>query len=746
MNTEHLSFQEVQALEMVQALPFPAWMLSADGVHWVCNDSWLQHFPSGREGWLGLLPEDQHEDVRQLFQQGLAGTERFELLLNLMLPAAEIKKVQCWKAVMSPVIQKGHRTGWLGVFTEDQQRELQMLRSIVQSVPLGIGFVDQDLRFQVLNPHMLQYTLYPASAYLGQRFSEVYRGGQQEVEEAFRQILHTGGSLSNVEYQMEARDPALGRRQLQRSHFAVRDEAQNIIGVGSLLQDITEKKEAERQLQESQLFVQRIAETTPALIVLRDVQHNRMVYSNRYLGEMLGYSAEEAQQMTEAQIMGLLHPDELQEAHLQGQQRADLPDGESLEGEYRIRHKDGSWRWIYTRSTVFSRDALGQVSMVLSVNLDITERKRIEQELQESEQRFQLVADQAPVMIFMATPEQYCTFLNRSWLDFTGRTLEQDLGYGWAESIHPDDVERCLQVTREAHQKLIPFDLEMRVRRHDGVYRWLVNRGIPRITREGEFKGFIGALIDIDDRKQGEVSLMQSEALSRQLMEAQQRFLADASHELKTPLSSIQGNTEILMRYAHIPEEEKKEILSDIYRETARLGRLVSDLLQLARGDSGLGIRETEVPLHDVVLDVWRDLERIKPDHQFQLQDIDEVLLTGDHDRLKQLTLILLENAAKYTPKGGTLRMSLKQKGDGAELCIEDSGVGISVEDLPRVFERFFRADTSKHMGEDPGGTGLGLSIARWIAEQHEGSITLESEVGRGTTARVMLPIRPMEA
>lgn len=740
MNTETTSFQDLQALEMLQAVPQPAWMLSADQKHWVCNDLWLEGFPSGRDAWLGLLTSEEQRQTRAVFDQGLLETEKFTLQLDLAVQGQK----QAWKAVFSPVQSAGHLVGWLAVFSEDHARELRDLKALLNSVPLGMSFADRNLQFRLMNAQMAQHTIYPVEHYLGRTFREVYAGHYAEVEAEFQRILHTGDAVFNVEYSAVSAEDGV-KRHLQRSHFAVKDEAGQILGVGSLLQDITDRTRAQQQLQESQLFTRRIAETTPALIVLRDVIKNRVVYSNRYLAEMLGYSPQEAGQMGEAQVTAMLHPDELAAAYEHSRQVAQLPEGESLEREYRIRHRDGSWRWIYARSTVFSRDTQGQASMVLSVNLDITERKLIEQALQESERRFQLVADSAPVMIFMANPEQSCTFLNRSWLDFTGHTLEQDLGYGWAQTIHPDDVERCLQVTREAHEKRIPFDLEMRVRRHDGVWRWLVNRGIPRFTEDGQFRGFIGALIDIDDRKQAESALIQSEALTRQLMQAQQRFLADASHELRTPLSSIQGNSELLMRYTHLPEEERKEILTDIYRETARLGRLVSDLLQLARGDSGLGIRESEVSLHDVVMDVWRDLERMKPHHMFSLQQLDEVVLMGDHDRLKQLALILLENAAKYTPKGGTVKMSLICEGDQVELCVSDTGVGISKEDLPRVFERFFRSDAAKALGEDPGGTGLGLSIARWITEQHEGTITLESEPGVGTTAKVTLPIRALE-
>ena len=142
------------------------------------------------------------------------------------------------------------------------------------------------------------------------------------------------------------------------------------------------------------------------------------------------------------------------------------------------------------------------------------------------------------------------------------------------------------------------------------------------------------------------------------------------------------------------------------------------------------------------MLDVWRDLERMKPDHQFRLQHIDEISLMGDHDRLKQLALILLENATKYTPVSGRVFMSLQVKEDCAVFTVKDSGIGISKENQHLVFERFFRVDRTRVDSRDPGGSGLGLPIAKWIVEAHRGQILLDSEPGLGSTFTVLLPLQ----
>jgi signal transduction histidine kinase len=239
--------------------------------------------------------------------------------------------------------------------------------------------------------------------------------------------------------------------------------------------------------------------------------------------------------------------------------------------------------------------------------------------------------------------------------------------------------------------------------------------------------------------------LLEREAKLREVNEAQRRFVSDAAHELRAPLTAIQGNLELMRRY-QIPEEERGEMLRDVHREAERLGRLVGDLLSVARGDSGEKLRLEPVRLENVLREVWRITQRLSDRHRFVLGTLEACTVLGDEDRLRQLMLILLENAVKYTPSGGSVRLESSIAEGWGEIRISDDGPGIPSEDLPRVFERFYRVDKGRTRSDDPGGTGLGLPIAGWIAEAHRGKVWLESELGRGTTACVRLPLEREEA
>jgi two-component system, OmpR family, sensor kinase len=220
---------------------------------------------------------------------------------------------------------------------------------------------------------------------------------------------------------------------------------------------------------------------------------------------------------------------------------------------------------------------------------------------------------------------------------------------------------------------------------------------------------------------------------------AQQRFVADASHELRAPLTAIQGNLEILERQPEMPDAERAEVLREVKGEAFRLTRLVADLLALARADAGVAIRRAPVDLDAVVLETFQTARQLAHGQTLALEPFEPVQVRGDEDRLRQLILVLLDNAIKYTPGDGAITLGLSLRGDSAEIVVRDTGVGIANSDLPHIFERFYRADPAR--GRDPGGTGLGLPIARWIVEQHGGLIAMQSERGHGTTVMVQLPI-----
>jgi signal transduction histidine kinase len=222
------------------------------------------------------------------------------------------------------------------------------------------------------------------------------------------------------------------------------------------------------------------------------------------------------------------------------------------------------------------------------------------------------------------------------------------------------------------------------------------------------------------------------------LFEAQRRFLADVSHELRTPLTSIRGNVDLIRRMGVADPESLEAITSEVDRMT----RLVRDLLLLAQAESGkLRLAQDEVELDTLLLEVYKQTKALAQDRvEVRLGQEDQARVVGDRDRLKQMLLNLSANAIEYTPPGGVVTLGLARVGDRARLIVADTGPGIPQDELPHIFERFYRIDRSRKR-TNGGGAGLGLSIAYWIARSHNGHLEVASEVGQGTTFSVWLPL-----
>lgn len=234
------------------------------------------------------------------------------------------------------------------------------------------------------------------------------------------------------------------------------------------------------------------------------------------------------------------------------------------------------------------------------------------------------------------------------------------------------------------------------------------------------------------------VSFNQTLERLESLFTSQQRFLADVSHELRTPLTVIKGNVDLMRRM----KEADEESLSSIDQEAGRLTRLVGGLLMLAQAESGkLTLNFAPVELDILLTEVFTQMRVLAGSKvRVHFNDIDQVIVNGDRDRLKQVLLNLIANAIQYTPPGGDIFLSISRLGDQARIIVRDTGPGIPAEDLPHIFDRFYRAEKSRTRSKTSG-FGLGLSIAHWIVEHHGGQIKVESKEGKGTTFVIWLNI-----
>jgi two-component system OmpR family sensor kinase len=239
----------------------------------------------------------------------------------------------------------------------------------------------------------------------------------------------------------------------------------------------------------------------------------------------------------------------------------------------------------------------------------------------------------------------------------------------------------------------------------------------------------------------GELAVAFNEMLAalEQNHQALQRFLGDASHQLRTPLTTIRANLDLAQRPG-LPDGERQAILADARDEAERMGRLIGDLLGLARAESGARLEFGPVELDAILVESVRRQRDAAPHVRMSVSGVEPAVVDGDRDRLRELIGILLDNAARYTPSGGSVAAGLEVRDGRAVVRVEDSGIGLDAEDRERLFERLYRGARARELR--PSGTGLGLAIARWIVESHAGTIELADRDGGGTVAVVTLPVR----
>ncbi|HUG55093.1 MAG TPA: ATP-binding protein, partial [Vicinamibacteria bacterium] len=356
--------------------------------------------------------------------------------------------------------------------------------------------------------------------------------------------------------------------------------------------------------------------------------------------------------------------------------------------------------------------------------------------------------DHAPVGLWTAGADGSRTYFNRQWLAFTGRSLEVERDNGWTEGVHPDDFERCLGTYLRAVHGRRAYDIEYRLRRFDGEYRWMHDTGIPHYSEDGTFLAYVGSAVDITERKRAqderERLLIDAEAASR----AKDQFLATLSHELRTPLNAVVGWAHML-RSGKLDEAATTRAIETIDRNARAQSQLISDILDISRIVSGklrLNVRPVDlVPVVEAAIDTVRPSAEAKGIRLQVILDPAAGPVSGDADRLQQVVWNLLANAVKFTPRNGRVQVHLSRINSHVEVRVEDTGVGIGPEFIPHVFELFRQRDGSP--SRQHGGLGLGLALVKHLVELHGGSVQSASPgEGMGAVFAVKLPLMVVAA
>ncbi len=401
-----------------------------------------------------------------------------------------------------------------------------------------------------------------------------------------------------------------------------------------------------------------------------------------------------------------------------------------------------SGEWYLTRVNPY-RSSSDQIQGVVITLVEITKLKNAELSTRDSEEKFRALVAASAQMVWTTDSDGNVMEDSPSWRAFTGQSVQECLGTGWIDAIHAEDRDATVMLWRQCVATQSPFETEYRVHHISGQWRWTHARAVPLRNERGVLRGWVGMSADVTERKATEIAQHEAEAALREANRRKDEFLAMLGHELRNPLAPLRSAMMIFEK--RLPSDPELRRIRDISeRQVLHLVRLVDELLDVARINSErMELKIKRVDLRDVVNEAvaGADLAIRERRHAFSVEQGPEPLeLDGDEVRLVQIVSNLLDNAAKYTPENGCIRISLRREGPLAILSVADNGIGLSPEALNSVFDVFSRVDPTGR--NRVSGMGLGLTLVRRLTELHGGSVEARSGgLGRGAEFIVRLPL-----
>ncbi len=454
----------------------------------------------------------------------------------------------------------------------------------------------------------------------------------------------------------------------------------------------------------------------------------RMDGTNSYINEagmkMLGFK--DAEDVIKTPIANLHTPEDFE--FVQTEVLPTVMSKGRWAGEMKVRHLQTGEVFSVYNNCIRIDDADGNPIAVGAVMRDMRPEMASKQALEDSEHLLRSITTAAPTGLWKTDEQGNLTYVNQTWVDWTGFSYEKQLDKGWIDALVIEDREKTADKFAKNLSERRVYESEFRINHADGTVHWCVATGRPQYRKDGSFAGYIGACVDITEQKQ--------------LQQQKDDFIGIASHELKTPVTSIKAYTQVLERMLLKKGDEKEAgMISRMDAQLNRLTSLIGDLLDVTKINSGkLQFNDADFDFNEHIQDLIEDLARTTDKHKLIVKLAPAGTVFGDKERIGQVVTNLITNAIKYSPHANEIIIFSEIKDDKVNLCVQDFGIGIAKDSLEKVFEQFYRV--SGDMQHTFPGLGLGLYISSEIIKRENGRIWVTSEEGKGSTFGFELPLK----
>jgi PAS domain S-box-containing protein len=694
-------------------------------------------FGATYEAFLDTVHPDDRERVNQAYTDSVKNKTSYAIVHRLQFPDQQVKFVQEWcETYYDEAGQPLRSVGTTQDVTAQQlaqnalRESAQQIEDLYNHAPCGYHSLDNVGFIVQINDTELQWLGYAREDVIGKmNFVDLLTPDSQQIFRSNYSGFKKRGFVHDLEYELIRKDgtsfPVL------LSATAIYDPDGQYLMSRSTLFDITARKQAEEELRLHGAILSQMEEG----VVLIRADADTIVYANPKFEKMFGYAAGEmiGRHVTQLNAPAAKSPEETAQEIM-----AALKNKGKWAGEIVNLRKDGTSFWCYASVSTFEHHSYGTVWV--STHQDITDRRLVEKKLKESEERFRSMADNAPILIWMADAldkpgYQGCNFFNQQWHDFTGLPLERSQGHGWLDNVHPDDSKLCLEAYQMAFRRMRPFKREYRLRRYDGAFRWVQDSGVPRFTEEGRFLGFIGTCIDITDHKLFEDIREEMEHVGR--LNIAGEMASSLAHELSQPLSAANNYLDACLRRmegSNWDRDSLQKAVRHAHVQTERAGAIINHLKNLVRKQKQeRNMLEINALINDTVSFMDYELHHHFIKLSLDLSTVPPVLV--NRIEVEQVLINLIKNAIDSMDSSPRreLRITTRVIESGAIMVsVRDTGKGIATDELDKVFNPF---QTSKKEG-----LGLGLAICRSLIENYGGRIWAEQNGDGGAEFNFTLP------